>query len=51
MAGTASAEVVAMRAESVLAASFGIHAIARTSYPAEVRAMVDGVRAQVAGWA
>jgi TetR/AcrR family transcriptional repressor of nem operon len=51
MEGTAPGDVVDLRAESVLAASFGVHAIARTSNPAEVRSMVDGIRAQIADWA
>jgi hypothetical protein len=46
--GTDSPEVVELRAVSVLAGSFGVYAIARTSKPAEVRAKVEVIQAEAA---
>ncbi len=50
MDGTAPAAEVAARAEALVAACFGVQAIARSSDPAEVRAIVEGIRSVVAAW-
>lgn len=50
LADSAPAALVGQRVEFLLAASFGIHSIARSSEADEVTAMVDGVRAQISTW-
>lgn len=50
LADTGSPSAVEQRVEFLLAASFGVHSIARTSEPTEVTAMVDGIRSQISTW-